>query len=189
MFQVDPNNFGGWLKRRQGCRSQPASVLAGEERKTSQAPNTSCCANPESLQGSLCTCQERHHDRQGRMNTCSRAGSRTWEKTAISSSRETWDLQASLEDSSWLLIYNPLGQVTQKLDADYCKIMSLGAGRQSRWHTLNGAVTLLGWPGERWKTCSETGQASALALQKVTKLNSDRDCRQNNFPDNMMHGG
>lgn len=45
MFQVDPNNFGGWLKRRQSYRPQPASVLAGEERRISQAPNTLCCEN------------------------------------------------------------------------------------------------------------------------------------------------
>lgn len=30
---------------------------------------------------------------------------------------------------------------------------------------------------------------SALVLQKITKLSSDRDCRQNNFLDNRMHGG
>jgi len=39
IFQVDPSHFGGWLKRRQSCRSQPVSVSAREERETSLAPN------------------------------------------------------------------------------------------------------------------------------------------------------
>lgn len=86
---------------------------------------------------------------------------------------------------SWLLRYNPLGQATQELDADNCKIMSLGEGSQSRWCMLNGTVMLLSWPGEGWRRYSGICEAISPSAAENNKIK----LRQNNFPDNMMHGG
>lgn len=62
------------------------------------------------------------------------------------------------------------GAGTQELDADNCKIMSLEAGSQSRQHMLNGAVMLLGWPGERWRRYSEICEAISPRITENKKI-------------------
>lgn len=51
--------------------------------------------------------------------------------------------------------------------------------------TLNGAVVLPGCPGERLRIYSQI--CEAINPHAIRKLSSDRDCRQNNFPDNSMN--
>lgn len=118
------------------------------------------------------------------MHTHSRVGGWLQKRAICTHQEETWDFQTHLFFVT-SEIYDPLGLAALELNTDERKIMSLGAGSQIREHTLSGAVVLLGWPDGGGIVRS--AKPSAPVLQKIRKLSSNRNCRQNYVPDNRMN--